>query len=123
MKLVIRSKVEPVLAAKHSSRNNRRRQSRDITNHMIRCRSSNVWGYAFDIQDGEDTGTLYMQFKNATGGAGDIYRYYEVPWKIYQKLVVAPSVGHSFWKNIRNRFAYSKLTGDKKGKLKNAVNY
>ena len=123
MKRVIRSSLEIIEAAKHSSRNKKRRQSRDITNHLIRCRSSNVWGYAFDIQEDADTGTLYMQFKNANGGAGDIYRYYDVPWKVYQKLVVAPSKGHLFHKLIRNAFGYSKLTGDKRGKLKNAVNH
>ena len=111
-----------ITAARHSTRSSRRKQSRDITNHMIRCRSSNVWGYAYDIPEGYDTGTLYMQFKNTNGGAGDIYRYYEVPWKVYQKLVVAPSKGHLFHKLIRNNYLYSKLTGDKKGKLKNAVN-
>ena len=123
MKRIIRYNPDPIVAARHSSRNNRRRSSRDITDHMVRCRSSNVWGYAFDIQQDEELGTVYIQFKNATGGPGDVYRYYEVPWKIYQKLVVGPSKGHIVHKLFRNIYQYSKLTGDKKGKLKNAVNY
>lgn len=121
MKILL--KYEPVLAAKHSSRNKRKQSSRDITKHMVRCRSSNVWSYAFDIDQDSNEGTMYVQFKNAMGGAGDIYRYYEVPLKIYQKFVAAPSKGHSVWKYLRNNFSYSKLTGDKRGKLKNAVNY
>lgn len=100
-----------------------KRNSRDVTNHMVRCRSSNVWGYAFEIDPDADFGTLYMQFKNATGGPGDIYRYYEVHYKVYQKLVATPSKGHYFHKYIRNKYQYSKLTGDKRGKLPNAVNY
>lgn len=111
-----------ISAAKHSSRNKRKQKSRDITEKMVRCRSSNVWGYAFDIADGENKGTLYMQFKGAAGGPGDIYRYYEVPLNVYRRLVSAPSKGHMFWKLIRNKFLYSKLTGDKRGKLQNAVN-
>lgn len=111
-----------ISAAKHSSRNKRKKTSRQVTDHMLRCRSSNIWGYAYDIQDGEDTGTLYVQFKNDSGGAGDIYRYYEVPFKIYRKLVASPSKGHAHWKYIRHKYQYSKLTGDKIGKLKNAVN-
>ena len=112
-----------ISAAKHSTRNKRRKTSRDVTKHMIRCRSSNVWGYAFDIQQDADTGTMYVQFKSDKGGAGDIYRYYDVPFKIYQKFISSPSKGHSVWKYLRNNYQYSKLTGDKRGKLKNAVNY
>lgn len=111
-----------ISSAKHSSRNKRKRSSKDITDHLVRCRSSNVWGYALDIDQDSDIGTLYMQFKSATGGPGDSYRYYEFPLKLYNKLVATPSKGHFFWKYIRNNFKYSKLTGDKRGKLSNAVN-
>lgn len=120
MKILIKNSY--IQSAKHSSRNERRESSKDIMKHLIRCRSSNVWGYAFDIREGENTGTLYIQFKSETGGPGDVYRYYDVPLKLYNKLVTAPSKGHNFWKYIRNNFQYSKLTGDKRGKLKNAVN-
>lgn len=111
-----------ILAAKHSTRNKRRRDSRQITDHMVRCKSSNVWGYAFDIQEDSNEGTLYVQFKSDKGGPGDIYRYYEVPLRIYQRFLSSPSKGHAHWKYIRNNYKYSKLTGDKRGKLKNAVN-
>ena len=109
-------------AAKHSNRNKRRKTSREITDHMVRCKSSNVWGYAYDVKPDESIGTLYVQFKSATGGAGDVYRYYEVPLRIYKKFISAPSKGHSVWKYLRHNYMYSKLTGDKRGKLKNAVN-
>ena len=111
-----------ISAAKHSTRNKRRKDSREITDHLVRCRSSNIWGYGYDIQNGENIGTLYVQFKGINGGPGDIYRYYDVPLKIYKKFVTSPSKGHSHWKLIRNKYQYSKLTGDKLGKLKNAVN-
>ena len=112
MKILVRN--TPVLAAK----SDRRQSSKDIMKHLIRCRSSNIWGYAYDIRDGSDLGTLYVQFKDTNGGAGDVYRYYEVPLAIYRKFISGPSKGHSHWKYIRNKFQYSKLTGDKRGKLK-----
>lgn len=121
MKRVILSSLY-ISAARHSSRNKRKQKSRDITDRMVRCRSSNIWGYAYDNGEGENIGTLYIQFKNPFGGAGDIYRYYDVPLKVYRRFVSAPSKGHSFWKLLRNKYYYSKLTGDKRGKLKNAVN-
>lgn len=111
-----------ILAANRSTRGSRKQSSREILNHLIRCKSSNLWGYAFDIDQDADTGTLYVQFKNPDGSAGDIYRYYDVPFQIYRKLIASPSKGHGHWKYIRNKYKYSKLTGDKRGKLKNAIN-
>lgn len=99
-----------------------KRNSRQITDTMQRVKSSNVWAYAYDIEMGENIGTLYVQFKNRDGGPGDIYEYIAVPIKAWRKFVTAPSKGHYFWKAIRNKFRYRKLTGDKKGKLANAIN-
>lgn len=91
---------------------------------MVRCKSSNVWGYAFDLEPDADVGTLYVQFKNdKIGGPGDIYRYYNVPLPVYRKLVTTPSKGHYVWAKLRNKYKYSKLTGDKRGKLANAINH
>jgi len=120
MKILIKN--AEIQAAKHSSRNSRKSSSKKITDHMIRARSSNVWSYAFDIDADSDIGTMYIQYKNARGGPGDIYRYYNVPAKIYRRFVAAPSKGHSVWKFLRDKYQYSKLTGDKRGKLRNAVN-
>lgn len=99
-----------------------KRNSRQVTDTMQRVKSSNVWAYAYDIEMGENLGTLYVQFKNRDGGPGDIYEYIAVPIKAWRKFVTAPSKGHYFWKAIRNKFRYRKLTGDKKGKLANAIN-
>lgn len=97
--------------------------ARDITKNLVRVRSSNVWSYGIDIKkSGDNTGDVYAQFKNKNGGPGDIYIYYDVPVKLYRKWVSSSSKGHYFWKFIRNNFQYSKLTGDRRGKLKNAVN-
>ena len=112
-----------ILAAR-SSRNKRKDTSRrQIADRIVRCKSSNVWGYVFDVDEYDGIGTLYIQFKNLRGGPGDIYRYYEVPARVYRRFISGPSRGHSFWKLIRNKYKYSKLTGDKIGKLPNAVNY
>lgn len=98
--------------------------SRDITKSMVRVKSSNVWSYNINIKDNSSkTGDVYVQFKGDKGGPGDIYVYYDVPIIIYRKWHSAPSKGHFFWKNIRNKFKYSKLTGDKRAKLKNGVNH
>lgn len=97
--------------------------SRDITSKMVRVKSSNVWSIAIDIKDRKDKfATVYAQFKGNNGGPGDIYCYYDVPVKIYRSWVNSLSKGSFFWRYIRNAFKYSKLTGDKRGKLPNAVN-
>lgn len=97
--------------------------TRDIIKNLVRTRSSNVWAYGIHIKNmGDDYGDVIAQFKDAEGGPGDIYIYYDVPVKLYRRWVAAPSKGHFFWQYIRNNFLYSKLTGDKKGVLKNAVN-
>lgn len=97
--------------------------SRDITKSMVRTKSSNIWSYAINVKDTEkDIGDVYVQFKGPRGGPGDIYVLYDVPTRLYRKWMSAPSKGHFYWKYFRNNFRYSKLTGDKRGKLKNAVN-
>lgn len=99
--------------------------SKDVTRSMVRVKSSNLWAYNLNVRkNGDQTGDLYIQFKDARGGPnGGLYVYYDVPIKIYKKLVSAPSKGHAFWQYIRNYYKYSKLTGDKRGKLKNAINH
>lgn len=96
---------------------------RDIIKKLERVKSSNVWAYGIDVRDPESgVGRALAQFKDKDGGPGDIYIYYDVPVSLFQKWRRTPSKGHFFWKYIRNRFKYSKLTGDKKGVLPNAVN-
>ncbi len=94
--------------------------TRDFVDKLMRVKSSNVWAYAFNPKD-DQVGDMLMQFKSANGGPGDIYIYYDVPSKIWQRLVAAPSKGHSFWELIRNNYTYAKLTGDKRTKLANGI--
>lgn len=89
--------------------------ARDISKKMVRVSSSNIWSIGFDPSDNK-TGKLVIQFKSDKGGPGDIYLYYDIPNLIYRKMITAPSKGHAFWTLIRNRYKYSKLTGDKKAK-------
>ncbi len=97
--------------------------SRDITKNMVRVKSSNVWAYNINIKDNKSkTGDVYVQFKGKRGGPGDIYVYYDVPVKIYQKWHSATSVGHFFWQYIRGKYTFAKLTGDKRTKQKGGVN-
>lgn len=100
------------------------RSTKEITKNLVRVKSSNLWGYAIDIKDRHDkVGDVYIQFKGKNGGpTGGIYVYYDVLISDWRKLISSPSAGHAFWKLIRNRYRYSKLTGDKRGKLHNAVN-
>lgn len=97
--------------------------TKDLTKGMVRCKSSNVWAYNMNIRDRKSpTGDMLMQFKGKNGGPGDIYIYYDVPVRLYRRLHTATSVGHFFWQYIRNAFSYSKLTGNKRGVLPNAIN-
>lgn len=97
--------------------------TKNLAQNLTRVRSSNIWSYGLNLRNRKDkTGDLLVQFKNKNGGAGDVYIYYDVPTMIYRRWQSAPSKGHYFWVYIRNNFKYSKLTGDKRGKLANAVN-
>ena len=96
---------------------------RDLAKNLVRVRSSNVWAYGMNLRDRKDkTGEVVVQFKGTKGGPGDIYIYYDVPLVVWRKWLSATSKGHYFWQYIRNAYAYSKLTGDKRGKLRNAIN-
>lgn len=99
------------------------RSTRDIMRDMVRVKSSNVWAYAMNVKNHKDKyGDVYVQFKDKNGGPGDVYVYYDVPVLTYRRWHSASSKGHYFWRYIRNYFRYSKLTGDKRGKLPNAIN-
>lgn len=98
--------------------------TKQLTADIVRCRSSNVWGYKFNVKSPKDKfGDLIMQFKGTQGGPGDLYIYYSVPIQVYRRMQSAPSVGHYFWVYVRNNYKYSKLTGNKHGVLPNAINH
>ena len=105
---------------RHDTAKRNKTTTQDFVKKLARVKSSNVWSYAFQPKD-EQTGDMLMQFKNKNGGPGDIYIYYNIPNRIWQRLVAAPSKGHAFWQLIRNTFTYAKLTGDKKTKLANGI--
>lgn len=94
----------------------------EILRNLIRVKSSNIWAYMIDVKDYQSkVGNIYTQFKGKRGQPDDIYVYYDVPVIIYRKWIGARSKGAFFWKYIRNNYKYSKLTGDKKTKLRNGV--
>lgn len=97
--------------------------ARELTENMVRVKSSNLWSIKINVKKmGDDTGDIYIQFKDSKGGPGDVYVYFDVPVKVYQRFVNANSKGHYFWVHIRNKYYYRKLTGDKRTKLKNGLN-
>lgn len=97
--------------------------TKELMKQMVRVKSSNIWSYTINTHDRKDkTGNVLVQFKNPNGGPGDVYIYYDVPVNVYRKWHSATSKGHYFWRYLRNNYKYSKLTGDKKGKLPNAIN-
>lgn len=108
--------------AKNKINRNGKNSTWDYTNNMVRVRSSNIYSYSMRIPDGSKVGDLFVQFKNKKGGPGDIYQYFEFPVRMWQKFISTGSKGHFFWKFIRNVYRYRKLTGDKRGKLANAIN-
>ena len=99
-----------------------KKSSKNFSENLVRVKSSNIWSYGYNAELGKNSADLYVQFKGKTGGPGDVYLYFDVPIKIWRKFVTAPSKGHFFWRYIRNNFRYRKLTGDKRGKLPNAIN-
>ena len=105
---------------RHDNSRRDRTTTQDFVKKLARVKSSNVWSYAFQPKD-DQLGDMLMQFKSRDGGPGDIYIYYNVPNKIWQRFVAAPSKGHFMWQFIRNIYTYAKLTGDKKTKLKNGI--
>lgn len=105
------------------AKKDKRRTTKEIVRDLIRVKSSNVWSYGVEIRDNNaKVGDVYVQFKGKNGGPGDVYAYYSVPISTWRRIITYPSKGAAIWKFLRNNFLYSKLTGDKKGKLKNAVN-
>ena len=105
---------------RHDTSKRNKTTTKDFVKNLKRVKSSNVWSYAFQPKD-NNVGDMLMQFKSKNGGPGDIYIYYNVPTKIWQRLVAAPSKGHTFWELIRNVYTYAKLTGDKRTKLANGI--
>jgi hypothetical protein len=52
----------------------------------------------------EQSGYLELEF-----GSGTIYRYRNVPARVYEELLRAESKGRYFNTHIRNRFPYAKI--------------
>lgn len=97
--------------------------SRELTKNLVRVKSSNLWGIAMNVKDKKDkTGDMIIQFKGKNGGPDGIYMYFDVPIMVYRRFQSASSKGHYFWQYIRNNYRYRKLTGDRRGKLPNAIN-
>lgn len=97
--------------------------AKDLSKNLVRVKSSNVWAYTINVKDRKQkSGDVVCQFKNKNGGPGDVYMYYDVPLNVWRRWLAAPSKGHFFWANIRNNYYYRKLTGNKRGVLKNAIN-
>ena len=105
---------------RHDTSRRNKTTTQDFVKKLARVKSSNVWSYAFQPKD-DKIGDMLMQFKRKDGGPGDIYIYYDVPNKTWQRLVASPSKGHAFWVLIRNVFTYAKLTGDKRTHLPNGI--
>lgn len=104
----------------HDTSRRNKTTTQDFVKKLQRVKSSNVWSYAFQPKD-NNVGDMLMQFKAKNGGPGDIYIYYNVPNKVWQRLVGSPSKGATFWRLVRNVYTYAKLTGDKRTKLANGI--
>lgn len=113
---------DTVLGSTYVYAKTKRQSSRDVSKNLVRVKSSNIWSYGVQTELGRNTCDLYVQFKNSTGGPGDVYQYFDFPLRAWKKFITAPSKGHFFWKYVRNNYRYRKLTGDKRGKLPNAIN-
>lgn len=56
---------------------------------------------------GYDAATAILEIVFRAGG---VYRFQEVPESVYQNLMAAPSHGTFFQKNIKNQYAYIKVS-------------
>ena len=103
---------------RHDTSKKNKTTTKDFTKKLMQVDSSNIWSYAFQPKD-DTFGDMLVQFKNKNGGPGDIYIYYNVLNKIWQRFYLAESKGGFFWKHIRNntKIRYAKLTGDKRTHL------
>jgi hypothetical protein len=118
--IITASTVYSARQNRHDTSRRNKTTTQDFVKKLARVKSSNVWSYAFQPKD-EKSGDMLMQFKRKDGGPGDIYIYYNVPNKLWQRFVAAPSKGHYFWQFVRNVFTYAKLTGDKRTHLPNGI--
>lgn len=55
-------------------------------------------GYDENLQD------LYVEFKKGT-----VYRYFDVPWAVFDRLSKADSVGSYFGKTIKGVYEYKRI--------------
>ena len=113
---------ESVLCSTYVCAKTSRKSSREVSKNLVRVKSSNIWSYGVQTELGTNTCDLYVQFKNPSGGPGNVYQYFDFPIRAWKKFITAPSKGHFFWKYVRSNYRYRKLTGDKRGKLPNAIN-
>lgn len=65
---------------------------------FIPITSSNIAAAAWQDSD------LYLQFHN-----GSTYRYQDVPMKVFNELITAPSAGKYFHAEIRAKYEYAAL--------------
>ena len=124
MKLLIHSKIVSMCMYDSSHRDVILAAStQELMRNMSRVKSSNIWARGINIKDKKSgVGDVMVQFKGSQGQPDDVYILYDVPIKLYQRWIAAPSAGHFYWVNLRNNFQYSKLTGDKRTKLRNGIN-
>ena len=110
---------------RHDTSRRNKTTTKDFVSKLLRVgKSSNVWAFAFQPKD-DTVGDMLVQFKSRQKGRpaspGDIYIYYNVPNKLWQRFYLADSKGGFFWRFIRNVFTYAKLTGDKRTHLPNGI--
>jgi len=112
----------------HDTSRRKKTTTQDFVKQLMPTESSNIWSYAFQPKD-ETFGDMLVQFKGnqgaggRRGGPGDIYIYYNVPNKLWQRFYLAKSKGGFFWRYIRNnaKIRYAKLTGDKRTHLPHGI--
>ena len=66
---------------------------------MIRkaVKSSNIVSIGYD----EDDGRLEVEFIRS-----GVYTYFDVPKKLYERALKAPSIGKFIWANIRDKYDF-----------------
>lgn len=71
----------------------------------VKVSSSNLESIGFD----QHTNTMEIEFSRTKKGPGSVYQYHNVPAEVWHGLLRSPSKGGYFHKEIRQKFASTKI--------------
>ena len=82
----------------------------EVVPELQEVESSNVHSVGYDFVKG----VLYIRYwKDSTTRrslvSGNIYKYFDVPYRIYRRMLLADSKGKFVWSDIRDQYRYKMI--------------